>query len=193
MKGYNIINCILILIIILGIFYVLKGEENFYYRRRGMFLEQACGKYDCNTQDGAMKAIQECKNVRDRIPGMKRQCDMGYEGCMDSCDIQDVNPYILLGEQGRMSAIKCKQPEELGIDYEGNIYCKNAYDNWVMKKTKKQIDAEEEAKKAAEEEAKKAEEEKTVKPTETTTNMPIPEAPVVSGTGLKQEKFYYLN
>lgn len=203
MKAYNIVNCILILIIIISIicFYNM-GERFRFRRRRGMFLEQACGKYDCNTQDGAMKAVQECKNVRDRIPGMKRQCDMGYEGCMDSCDIQDVNPYILLGEQGRMSAIKCKQPEELGIDYEGNIYCKNAYDNWVMKKTKKQIDAEEEAKKAAEEEAKKkaeeeeakkAEEEKTVKPTETTTSMPIPEAPVVSGTGLKQEKFYYLN
>jgi hypothetical protein len=205
MRAYNICNCILILIIIIGVFYIANSEENFYYRRRrGQWMDAACGKFDCSTPEGAQQAVADCKSslMKDPLYNLvyKKACEhpdpeIRAMGCPDLCQVEDVYSFFLEGEKGKLLATTCKQPEELGMDQEGSIYCKNSYGDWIMKKTKKQIDAEEAAKKAAEEEAKKKaeEEEKTVKPTETTVSAPIPEAPVVGQSGLKQEKFYYLN
>jgi len=166
MKSLNIVNCILVLLIVLGIYYAfIHTGENYYYNQ---WMENACGKFDCSTPEGAKQATEECNRTFTTDPSYnkneERLCNSSddvFRGmCNEPCNVEDVYPFLVQGEKGRLLVTTCKQPEMTRVNEYGDIECRNVLDdNWTIKKTKKQIDKEEAEKKAAEEAEKKAAEE----------------------------------
>lgn len=174
MNTYNLCNCILILLIILGIYYafIYTSEENYFY---GQFMDAACGdkssiyydpknSFDCSTPEGIEQATKQCQtsilkpymNDPANYKRIKEACenkdlDIRREGCADICDVSDVSRDIIMGEKGRMMSTTCKQPLELGINRStGDQWCKNMNNIWTFYKSAKTLESE----KKAEEEMK---------------------------------------
>ncbi len=161
MHTYNIMNCILLVIIIFGIYYAfIHTGENYYY---GQLLDEICGEQDCSTPQGKKSAIDTCfkkikEDVRYNPMGCSEKLDkeIRAETCFEDCDIETVPDYILNAGQSK-SNLECKKPLQLGLHkITGDQWCVRNDGNWGFYKSSKILEAE---KKAAEEAEKKAMEE----------------------------------
>jgi len=163
MKSFNIVNCILILLIAIGIYYAfIHTGENYYY---GQLLDEICGGQDCSTPEGKKSAIDTCfrkmkEDTRYNPMGCSEKLDkeIRAETCFEDCDIDTVPDYIINAGQSKAN-LECKKPLQLGThNMTGDQWCIRNDGNWGFYKSVKTLEAEKiEAEKAAkEEEAKKA-------------------------------------
>jgi hypothetical protein len=151
MNYLNLINIILIILIIVCIGYQFYTKEKFYYRRRGMLIEQGCTKYDCSTESGKQDAINYCMYELKKLPNyekmFKRFCEssdpiMKEMGCPDDCSVENLPPYLIEKSKAKQS-LECKSPLQLGIhQITGDQYCIRNDGLWGFYKSKATLDAE---------------------------------------------------
>ena len=165
MKTLNIVNFILVLLIIFGIYYAfIHTGENYYY---GQLLDEICESQDCSTSEGKKSAIDTCfnkikKDKRYSPRGCAESLDAEIRAntCFEDCNIDSVPDYIINAGQSK-SQLQCKEPLELGVDTStGDQWCMNKNGVWSFYKSAKTL---EEEKKAAEEAAKKEAEKESKK------------------------------